>query len=432
MFGINEFKKVVGQNITFTSDMVDSINLWNNMLLGNATWNGKAPSLGIPSGIVREFADICVNEMEASCINENVDAVFQEVLEDLNENLQDGLALGSFIIKPIRNNNGSISVEFINADQFAPISFDAKGRVTDCLFVQTKRIKKDLYYHRCERHKKVGSELEITNTCYRSVNSVELQTQVPLAEVEEWAEYPELIVYPVDIMDFGFFKTPIKNRIDGSGCGVSLYNSAIELIQKADVQGARIDWEFESGERAIHVDERALKHKNGKAYLPDKKLYRGLDIDGGNGELFKEYSPALRQSGYIEGLESYLRQIEFNVGLAYGDLSNVNYVDKTAAEIKHSKQRKYNRVTAIQKSLETCLREFVEALAFYMGTYKTDHTLNIVFNDSILSDEEAERNQDRLDVTLGVMSLAEYRMKWYNEDKATAEASLPTPAGLIE
>ena len=43
-----------------------------------------------------------------------------------------------------------------------------------------------------------------------------------------------------------------------------MYESAENLIRKADVQGARLDWEYDSGERAIHVDERALKNRGGK------------------------------------------------------------------------------------------------------------------------------------------------------------------------
>ena len=39
----------------------------------------------------------------------------------------------------------------------------------------------------------------------------------------------------------------------------------------------------------------------------------------------------------INGLENYFRQIEFVVGLAFGDLSNPQSVDKTATEVKASK-----------------------------------------------------------------------------------------------
>ena len=59
----------------------------------------------------------------------------------------------------------------------------------------------------------------------------------------------------------------------------------------------------------------------------DKRLYRGLNIDDGKDkELLREYSPAMRDASYIAGLEKYYRNIEFTVGLAYGDLSDVQEV----------------------------------------------------------------------------------------------------------
>ena len=63
--------------------------------------------------------------------------------------------------------------------------------------------------------------------------------------------------------------------------------------------------------------------------------------------------------------DRYRREIEFSVGLAYGDLSDVQEVAKTATEIKASKNRKYNRVTAIQSNLQECLEDFAAGLAFY-------------------------------------------------------------------
>ena len=105
---------------------------------------------------------------------------------------------------------------------------------------------------------------------------------------------------------------------------------------KADVQAARLDWEYNSGERAIHVDERALKQKGGRFNLPrlSKRLYRGLNLeDGKDKELFREYSPEMRDEAFKRGLEEYKREIEFIVGLSYGDLSNVQNVEKTAEEI---------------------------------------------------------------------------------------------------
>ena len=66
------------------------------------------------------------------------------------------------------------------------------------------------------------------------------------------------------------------------------------------------------------------------------------------------------------------------MGLAYGDLSDVSYVDKTATEVKIAKQRKYNRVAAIQENLKECLSDFVDALAFYNALYTSGYTLSLI------------------------------------------------------
>ena len=432
MFERTDLKRVLGGEIELTAQMIDSIDLWQSMLTGSAPWTNKMPSMGLESGICREFADVAINEMQAKVEdNESLDQIFQVAIRDLNENLQDGLALGSLIIKPLLGGR----VEYVTADNFIPIRFD-NGRPVDCVFIERKQINENKFYHRLERHTLTPAGLTITNKAYQSTSSAHIGTQVSLDAVEVWAGLPNEISYPgMDKIDFGYYRNPLKNRIDGSQCGVSVYSgTAVDRIKAADIQAARLDWEYASGERAIHVDERALKTSlNGKKSVAKshERLYRGLNIDQKNDELFKEYSPAMRDDSYRQGLESALRRVEFAVGLAYGDLSDAQYVEKTATEIKTAKQRKYNRVAAIQENLRDCLEDLVDALAFYNSSYTTSYSLSCSFNDSILTDEEAERNQDRQDVSMGVMRLEEYRAKWYGEDIETALANLPEQAGSV-
>lgn len=436
MFTMTTIQNLVGGEVAMTEEIMMKISEWNEMLTGQASWCSNSDyitSLRIEHGICREFADVVLNEMEVSVSNEKLNTLLQACIEDLNENLQDGLGLGSFIIKPL----GKDKVEYITADKFIPIHFDDTGKPDDCMFIQVKRQGTSQYYIRTERHDIRDGNLRIRNKAYKSFSQNTIGMEIPLSFVEEWKNFPEDITYKgMTQMDFGYFRTPLKNKIDGSPCGVSVFESAIEQIKKADIQGARIDWEFESGERAIHVDERALNTSiKGKKFLErlNKRLYRGFKLDAGkDAELFKEFSPELREEGFINGLEKYYRQIEFAVGLSYGDLSDAQYVEKTATEIKASKSRKYNRVTAIQDKLKVCLEDLVAGLAFYNGLYTSGYEFQCHFNDSILTDEEAERQQDRQDVSMGVMSLTEYRAKWYGETEEEAEKNLPEVNGVME
>ena len=436
MFTMTTIQNLVGGEVAMTEEIMMKIGEWNEMLTGQASWCSNSDyitSLRIEHGICREFADVVLNEMEVSVSNEKLNTLLQACIEDLNENLQDGLGLGSFIIKPL----GKDKIEYVTADKFIPIHFDDTGKPDDCMFIQVKRQGTSQYYIRTERHDIRDGNLRIRNKAYKSFSLNTIGMEIPLSFVEEWKNFPEDIIYKgMTQMDFGYFRTPLKNKIDGSPCGVSVFESAIEQIKKADIQGARIDWEFESGERAIHVDERALNISiKGKKFLErlNKRLYRGFKLDAGKDtELFKEFSPELREEGFINGLEKYYRQIEFAVGLSYGDLSDAQYVEKTATEIKASKSRKYNRVTAIQDKLKVCLVDLVAGLAFYNGLYTSGYEFQCHFNDSILTDEEAERQQDRQDVSMGVMSLTEYRAKWYGETEEEAEKNLPEVNGVME
>ena len=436
MFGYTTLKQIVGKDITLSDKMIDAINEWKQMLNGQADWiTDSIVSLGIEEGICREFADCALVEMETSLSNERLDRIYQKNISNLNENIQEGLALGSFVLKPL----GEAAAEFVSADKIIPISFGDDGKPNDIAFLTVKKVGDVDYFTRFERHYFINGNLTIENKCFHSQTSRDIGLPCSLEAVEEWANIdPGPITYPgMNRMDFGYYRNPIKNRIDGSACGVSVYESAVDLIRKADIQGARLDWEYESGERAIHVDNKALKQDKSTGRFSmeklKKRLYRGLNLEAGKDqELLKEYSPEMRDEAFKRGLEEYKREIEFSVGLAYGDLSDVQEVAKTATEIKTSKNRKYNRVTAIQNNLYDCLEDFATGLAFYNSMLNSGYEFSCKFSDSILTDEETERNQDRADVSMGAMQLWEYRMKWYGETEKQARTAVQNPAEVIE
>jgi len=436
MFGYTTLKQIVGKDITLSDKMIDAINEWKQMLNGQADWiTDSIVSLGIEEGICREFADCALVEMETSLSNERLDRIYQKNISNLNENIQEGLALGSFVLKPL----GEAAAEFVSADKIIPISFGDDGKPNDIAFLTVKKVGDVDYFTRFERHYFINGNLTIENKCFHSQTSRDIGLPCSLEAVEEWANIdPGPITYPgMNRMDFGYYRNPIKNRIDGSACGVSVYESAVDLIRKADIQSARLDWEYESGERAIHVDNKALKQDQSTGRFSmeklKKRLYRGLNLEAGKDqELLKEYSPEMRDEAFKRGLEEYKREIEFSVGLAYGDLSDVQEVAKTATEIKTSKNRKYNRVTAIQNNLYDCLEDFAAGLAFYNSMLNSGYEFSCKFNDSILTDEETERQQDRADVSMGAMQLWEYRKKWYGETEEQAKVAVQNPAEVIE
>lgn len=422
MFNRDTYKQKIGQEVAITSDMVNAINLWEKMLTGKATWiDDNVKSLGIERNICKEFANVVLSEMETNIDgNDDLNDYYQQAIRNINENYQQALGLGSFVIKPLGDKG---QIEYISADNIIPLEFDFNGRLKKACFMQVKPYGDDVVYYRFEYHLLDDNGLTIKNKAFKGSKS-EIGQQISLTSVDEWKDILEEINYPtMDRIDFGYYRNPIPNLIDRSFNGVSVFNDAIESIKKADIQASRLDWEFESAERMVFADWQVLDKSGNRYRLPESKrrLILGIDTE----DKMETFNPTIREQNYINGLDQYLRTVEFNCALAYGDLSKNEVQTKTATEIKASKVRKYNMVNAMQNNLKDCLEDLTYALAFYNEQYTTKFTFNCVFHDSILTDEETERQQDRLDMSSGIMGRLEYRKKWYNEDEETALANLP-------
>ena len=239
---------------------------------------------------------------------------------------------------------------------------------------------------------------------------------------------PEATITGIDRPLFAYFKFPAANTIDPtSPLGVSCYARAVELIEQADKQWSRFLWENEAGEMALYVDALAFQKdpNTGKPILPNKRLYRTIDTGGEGSDLFKTWAPDLRNDPLLKGLDAILKRIEFVCGLAYGVLSDPQTVDRTATEIKVSRQRTYATVTDAQKALQSALEQLLWAMDIWAtigrlaprGAYQTAFT----FDDSVIVDADAQFQQDMRLVQAGLMSEVEFRMRNYKESEAVAK-----------
>lgn len=165
------------------------------------------------------------------------------------------------------------------------------------------------------------------------------------------------------------------------------------------------------------------KDKNGRLILPDTRLYNTLNVD--DNDLFKEWTPTLRGEDINKGLDSILRKIEFNCGLAYGTLSDVQNADKTAEEIIASKQRSYATVSDNQRALQNALNDLVYAMDVWCTLYNlapmNTYEVSFEFDDSIVADRKTEFAEKQALVSAGIMSKWEFRMWYFGEDEKTAK-----------
>lgn len=429
MFAREQIDTVIREKVTLSDAMIARLNLWENMLEGKAKWceltEDGVKSLKLESAICREFANVTLSEMETKLNNETLDPMYQKAISDLNENMQNGLGLGSFVVKPLANTN---EYEYIPADRIVPLEYGSGNRLKRVAFIQMKPIGENDVFYRLEIHELEEGGLRVRNRAFKGTDG-NFGSEINLNAVNEWASLAPEVFYPgMDRMDFGYYRNPIPNRIDGSANGVSIFEDAIELIRKADIQFGRIDYEYSSGERLIFADYTTVKKEQDNRGNFHWKAPKGKDrmfvgINGADDQ-WTEHSPGLRDQNYINGLNEYKRQIEFACSLSYGDLSKNETVEKTAQEIKASKNRKYNMVNAIQNNLKQCLEDLAYAIAFYNAMFTAEIGFECSFHDSIKTDEDTERQLDIRDMQMGLMSRVDYRMKWYGETEEQAKQKI--------
>ena len=431
MFNTNTAGGKLQLNSTVSEKMKEALSLWTAMYDNEAPWLRKdVKSLNLPAAIAAEMARLTTVEMKSVVAGseraEFINKSYSDALINVRRFLEYGCAKGGFIMKPYVD-GGKIKVDFIQADRFFPTAFDSAGKITGAIFMG--QIKDDgKIFTRLEEHKISGGKYIITNSAYVSKTEGVIGREIPLDEVEAWAGLsPETTILNVDKLLVGYFRVPYANTVDSmSPLGVSVYARACELIEEADKQYSRLLWEFESGERALYVSDMAFKvDMRGRAIVPDKRLYRMLSIEQGGDDLFSDWTPTLREEHILRGLNSILRKIEFNCGLAYGTLSDVDNVDKTAEEVRASKQRSYSMVCDMQKALKNALCDLAEAMDALCSLYSLapegEYDISFEFDDSTVSDRAAEFLEKQQLVESGIMQPWEFRMWYFGESEEQAK-----------
>ena len=430
-----------------STDMQNALELWHDMYTDKAPWlsDEHVHSAGYPVLICAEVARQVVTEMKwhisaeataegeeeaTNARSEFLKEEFGKLVDGLQEKLEQGLAAGGMTIRPYPK-DGHIYFGCTMDWELYPIAFDDNGNLKDVIF-QDQYQDGDTTYTRLERHKVVKGGVEITQRAFKSGMRDYIGTEVSLKDVPQWADLqPKVTVRNSDGPLFGWYKVATANNVDvDSPMGVSIFHKAKGLIEQADKQLSRLLWEYEGSELAIDVDPLALKPKPGKdgqmemPHLNDR-LFRSVDV-GEDG--YRVFSPAIRDSSLLTGMNKLESMIEDLVGLSRGTLSDAPAEARTATELKILRQRTYTTVSNNQAALERCLRDVVRVMDKYATLYglapEGDYELSFEWEDSVLIDTQQELTERLELMTQGIMSKPEVRQWYTGETRVQAEEAV--------
>lgn len=412
-----------GVNVKSSEQMSAAISLWESLYKDNT-------KLSLASAIAAETARLTTLELKSkvsgSCRADFLDKQYQNLLDNIRNITELACATGGVVLKPYVL-NGEIRVATIKAENFIPTDFNESGDIVGAAFLERYFSGKKVYT-RIEQHSLKNGEYIISSTAYVGEDEKELGKQISLSDTI-WKDItPQVAMSGIKKPLFSYFKMPMANCIDGtSPLGISVFARATGLIADAEEQYRRLLWEFESGERALYVDQSAMRRDDaGNCVVPDRRLYRLLN--SGDDNLFADWSPTLRDDSILNGLNEILRRIEFNSALAYGTLSDVMNVDRTAEEIKVSKQRSYAHISEIQKCLRTALVDLLSAMNSLCDLYGLskdgEYNVSFSFDDGIVAEKREEFDERMKLLESGVIEPWEIRVWYLGEDENTAKGKL--------
>lgn len=429
MIGTSDLFKDFCIENTIPYQVINMIENCSNIFNGNVPWKDEeTKTLHVAKTICEKVAKAVTIEFKSKCEDEEINKVYQKFLKNIRIYTEYALGKGGVFFKPFFS-NGKIKISTIHADKFIPTKFDTTGELLGAIFID-QIIRGKYIYSRAEYQELNNTTLIIKNIVYRTDrnNPNVLGNKASLLEVPEWAEIQqETKIENVSGLIGGYFKIPIANITDNtSPIGVPIFANAINILEEIDKQFSRTLWEYEGSELAIDVDDTAFKKDSGgKHILPKGKerLYRMLDL--GDELQWNVFSPAIRDTPLFNGLNELLRQCESECQLAFGVLSKMDNIAKTATEINSSKQDYYVTVSDIQGALQTALEELIYSIDVLMQLYGIPHRAspNISFDwdDSILVDSEKKQTQALVERNAGLIDDIEYfvQTRDYSEEEAT-------------
>ena len=335
-----------------------------------------------------------------------------------------------------------IDLNYICADKIIPLTVD-NGDIIEAAFCSDVCIKGHnriyLEIHRIEK-----DEYVIENHMF----AADRKSEKLLKEIQLPDDVPQIIYTGSDKPWFSICTPAIVNPIDNNnGMGCAVFANAIDNLKGVDLAYNNLNSDFWLGQKKVFLNKNLLGDLSGtKKVAPDEVnqqlfYFVGEVMDDGTGKtMVQEHNPDLRVSDNTAGIQAQLDYLSFKVGFG------TKHYQFNAGSIVTATQYTGDKQDLIQNAhkhfikVEGFLHRLVKTILWIGHNYidvaiKEDAHITVVFDQSPLVDENAERQRDKDDVATGIMQKWEYRVKWYGETETEAKKALkdgePTDDDLL-
>ena len=381
---------------TTSAEMKAAIRKWYDLYFQAVSNEDTDSCQKIPYTIVRKLTKTAFSEYTASSKDEFVSGVLDALNKKKEYAMQMALIGGECGLKPICTDKG-FRFAVVSRPNVLVFARDGDGNITD-IGTAEHCVNGRYYYTLLERRTMgAGGYLTIENKLYRSGSENTLGQSVALTELPQYADLPDQYTFtkPMDSAGIAWLKTPIANCVDGSQDGVSVYASAVGLIENINRNEAQINGEFERGKSRIIASADMLEFdETGKRRKLSADVFTAVD-EAPEDIGITIFSPAFREQSYLALKTEYLRNVENVIGLKRGLLSEVEAAERTATEVTSSEGDYNLTIIEFQKMWEDALREAVRLCGILGQMYHVpgahdvdDDSIVVDWGNGVLFDEE--------------------------------------------
>ena len=406
-------------------------------------------SLGMGKKLCEDWANLLMNEkvqitLEGQKEQDFIDLVLTEnnFTVKANEMQEMKSALGTVAYVPrvigqeisesgdiVPGNASGIVLDYVTIENIYPLSWQ-NGYISECAFSSdVTRGGKDYLYLQIHRREDNGNYV-IENRIYRYNNEQLADEQ--LVNVKGFENIPPVVHTGSDKRQFVIDRPNIANNINYLlPTGIAIYANAIDVLQGVDIAYDSYVNEFKLGKKRIMVKPSAAQYLDGTpAFDPDDVVFYVMPEDTEDGAVVTPIDMTLRTAEHNTGIQDQLNILSSKCGFGETYYRFDDGSVATATQVISENSTMFRTIKKMEIVLEQALVELCRILLRMGNTamnagLNEDVEISIDFDDSIIEDKQTDFSRDMQLLSAGIMNDWEFRMRWMNEDEATAKAALP-------
>jgi len=358
--------------------------------------------------------------------------------------LELAFALGTTAMIEYKDELGRTRIEYIkdpaNIVPYAYDNFNITGFITFDQW-QEEQANKPVYYthityheFKTERDKKTNELKQIYrkyNELYKSKDSDQLGKEISFEE--KYPNVEQLVEYETDTPHFQIIKPPIVNNVDlKTPMGISIFANSIDKLKAIDNKYDSFDMEFVDGKRRILVDKTALKSspqvdENGnisQQLFFDRNDRTYVAMNGMKDQPVKDISFDLRYKEHIDAINAELNWYSGALGFGEEFYKFDGNGVATATEILSQNDDAFRTKQVYETVVKDVIIDLVKSICFIEDIEIKENEIDITMDYSRFENQTATQARLEREVSNGITSKVEYRMKVYGEEESVAKQKI--------